>query len=76
MGSITGALISDFGNVWNSGGKLPEWVLTAGYEVKIALQADKMPLLYFAIGQAQTIDEWNNDEMPQNYFRLALINPF
>ena len=76
LGSITGAIISDFGNVWNAGGKMQDWIFTAGYEIKFAIITRRTPLINFAWGEAQTIEGWKDQENPQEYFRLALINPF
>jgi len=76
LGSVTGALISDFGNAWNADNELPDWIFTAGYEIKFAIKVGKIPIINFALGEAQTIESWKNQEDPQQYFRLALINPF
>ncbi len=76
VGSITGALISDFGNAWNVGKEKQDWIFTAGYEIKFAIKVGKIPLINFALGEAQTIESWKNQDNPQQYFRLALINPF
>ncbi len=76
LGSITGAMISDFGNAWNAGEKSSDWIFTAGYEIKFAIKVGKTPLINFALGEAQTIESWKNQDDPQQYFRLALINPF
>ena len=76
LGSVTGAIISDFGNAWNDGEKLPDWIFTAGYEIKFAIKAGNFSLINFAVGEAQTIESWKNQNNPQQYFRLALINPF
>ncbi len=73
-GSMTAAVFSDFGNAWTD--SQPDWITTAGYEVKIALQAGSMPLLNFGIGKAQQISEWEDGKTPEFYARLALINPF
>lgn len=76
LGSVTGAIISDFGNAWNAGGKVPDWIFTAGYEIKFAIKAGGFSILNFALGEAQTIENWKDQNSPQQYFRLALINPF
>lgn len=73
-GSMTAAVFSDFGNAWTD--SQPDWITTAGYEVKIALQAGSMPLLNIGIGKAQQISEWEDGKTPEFYARLALINPF
>ncbi len=76
LGSLSGALISDAGNAWSSGEKPGKWVVTAGYELKVAFQIGSAQLFLFSYGEAQSIDEWKNDEKPGEYFRLAMINPF
>ncbi|NOZ03623.1 MAG: hypothetical protein GXO92_03320 [FCB group bacterium] len=76
LGSVTGALISDFGNAWYVGKTVAPWIVTGGYELKVALQMGKSPLLIFSLGHAQLLEEWQDDKEPVSYFRLALINPF
>jgi Tol biopolymer transport system component len=76
LGSLSGALLSDYGNAWTAGEPAGQWVVTAGYELKLALQMEKIPLLIFSLGKAQTWDEWQNNEDPTSYARLVLINPF
>jgi len=76
LGSVTGAIISDVGNAWNAGRESQDWIVTAGYEIKFAIQVGRTPLINFAWGEAQTVENWQNEENPQQYFRLALINPF
>ena len=65
------ALISDFGNVWNNGEEADKLVMTAGLEGKLAFGP-----IVFALGQAQSLDGWGDGGKPDQYFRLALINPF
>ncbi|MEE9189972.1 MAG: BamA/TamA family outer membrane protein [Candidatus Neomarinimicrobiota bacterium] len=77
LGSVSGALFTDFGNVWNAGKQVGDaWIVTAGYELKVALQIVNLPLLHFAFGEGQTVDEWRDRLTPRQYARLALINPF
>jgi len=77
FGSTSLALFSDFAKAWVSGEALQDWVTTAGYEIKIALQAEKSPILFFSIGQAQEISNWRDEIVPDDwYMRFALINPF
>ena len=59
------------GNVWNDGEEVDKLVMTAGVEGKLALGP-----IVLALGQAQTIDGWEDGGKPDSYFRLALINPF
>lgn len=68
---ISVALISDFGNAWFSGKQKQGWIFTAGAEVRVSLQ-----LLVLSYGAAQTPESWQNNNLPEQYFRLALINPF
>ncbi|RMF10196.1 MAG: hypothetical protein D6762_02080 [Candidatus Neomarinimicrobiota bacterium] len=76
LGSCTGALVMEVANAWTHGGTPPAWVTTAGYEVKIGLQAGNTPIVFVALGQAQELDGWNRGDPPRFYARLALINPF
>ena len=77
FGSTSLALFSDFAKAWVSGEALQDWVTTAGYEIKIALQAEKSPILFFSVGQAQEISNWRDEIVPDDwYMRFALINPF
>ena len=71
MGPISLNLISDFGNAWFSNSKKEKMVVTAGYELRLALG----PLI-IAGGDAQELDVWKNDQKPVRYYRLVLTNPF
>jgi hypothetical protein len=55
---------------------MQDLIFTAGYEIKFAIITRRTPLINFAWGEAQTIEGWKDQENPQEYFRLALINPF
>jgi len=68
---LSAAFISDFGNVWNNGEEVDKLVMTGGVEGRLAFGP-----VVFALGQAQTLDEWGDGGKPDQYFRLALINPF
>ena len=76
LGSVTGAVISDFGNAWYGGTSPTDWITTFGYGVKVALQAGDTPLAHFSLGYAQKLDEWEKQKEPRFYARMALINPF
>ncbi len=76
LGAVTGAVFTDFGNTWNSKTKTDDWIYTAGYEAKIAIQVGGFPLLHVALGEAQTVSAWQDNHTPRGYARLALINPF
>ena len=65
------ALISDIANAWKSGQDLEDWIITAGYELRAAILGTVL-----AYGQAQTLDDWQDDLDPETYVRLTLINPF
>ena len=76
FGAITTALVADVANAWYAGEEKKAWVVTGGYEAKISLNIGDTTLAIFAVGQAQTLDEWQSEEEPQFYARFALINPF
>jgi hypothetical protein len=68
---VSAALISDFGNAWYSGKEKQDWVFTAGAEIRLSLQ-----ILTLSYGTAQLTTDWQKNKTPDQYFRLALINPF
>ena len=70
-GPISLNLISDFGNAWFSNTEKKKMVVTAGYEIRVAIG----PLI-LAGGEAQEIEGWKNKQNPQRYYRLVLTNPF
>jgi len=74
LGSMTGALFTDFGNVWVD--EQTDLITTAGYELKVALKLGSAPIFIFGIGEAQRISEWQDGNNPNYYARLSLINPF
>jgi hypothetical protein len=76
LGAMTGAVFTDFGNAWTSGESADDWISTAGYESRIALQIGGFPLVHISLGEAQTFAEWQVGDSPRSYIRLALINPF
>lgn len=76
IGDITGALISDVGNAWYANRDKKEWIVTGGYEVKVAVRIGDVPLFILAFGRAQTVEDWRNNKSLNAYARLALINPF
>ncbi|MFQ6616085.1 MAG: hypothetical protein ACE5HZ_04870 [Fidelibacterota bacterium] len=77
FGSTTAALVTDIGNAWNAGEDRDPWVITGGYEGKIALNMGEATLAIVAVGRAQTLDDWKSERRPETiYARLALINPF
>ncbi len=76
LGSVSAAVISDVANVWTTGSGMEDWIVTAGYEIKFGLHIGGGPLFMFSAGRAQTIEKWMDNQEPEDYFRLALINPF
>jgi len=76
IGDISGAVFSDFGQVWSDGKDTGDIIITAGYELKYAWKIEDIPLFYFSVGYAQTIDRWEENEEPTFYVRSTLINPF
>ncbi|MDP6456561.1 MAG: hypothetical protein QF613_03735 [Candidatus Marinimicrobia bacterium] len=76
FGSVTTALVADVANAWYAGQEKNPWVVTAGYEAKVSLNIGDATLAIFAVGRAQTLDEWQTEEEPQFYARFALITPF
>ena len=61
----------DYGNAWYISGDIDSWITTAGLELRIDLFG-----FVLACGTAQEIDRWKNEDVPTNYFRLSLVNPF
>ncbi len=75
LGSITGALIADYGNAWDKDSSVKP-IFTAGYEARISITVGSSPIVILSYGTAQLLDEWEKEEIPNNYLRFALINPF
>jgi hypothetical protein len=75
-GDITGAIISDFGNVWDGNNESGEFISTAGYEIKISFKSGGMPIMIFAYGYADEINNISRLENLNHYYRMVLINPF
>lgn len=75
-GDITGAIISDFGNVWNGNNQQGNFISTIGYELKISFKSGGMPMMIFAYGFADEIKNNSNLEDYKHYYRMVLINPF
>ncbi|SVA50663.1 uncharacterized protein METZ01_LOCUS103517, partial [marine metagenome] len=71
VGPLSFNLISDYGNAWSSNIEKEKMVITVGYELRFALGP-----FVFSGGDAQPIDDWENEKKPVRYFRLALTNPF
>ena len=75
-GDITGAIISDFGNVWNGVEETGDFITTAGFEIKCSFKSGSMPIMIFAYGYADEIKNITNINELNHYYRMALINPF
>ena len=65
------AIISDIANAWISNKELKDWIITGGFEIRAAIMG-----LVIACGQAQLMDNWQEELEPETYVRLTLINPF
>jgi hypothetical protein len=61
----------DFGNAWYSSAGMDDWIVTAGLELRMDLFG-----FVVAYGTAQELDQWKDNEIPENYLRLSLVNPF
>ena len=68
---VSGAIISDIANTWYAGKALEDWIITGGYEIRATIMG-----IVIACGQAQTLDDWQDNMEPETYIRLTLINPF
>jgi hypothetical protein len=75
-GDITGAIISDFGNVWNGFEETGDFITTAGFEFKFSFKLGGSPIMIFAYGYADEINNITNINELNHYYRMALINPF
>ena len=76
LGSPTFALIRDFGNAWSSQKDKQDYIVTYGYEFRMALKFINIPFLIFSYGFAQEESMWSDDIEPEPYFQMTLINPF
>jgi len=73
MGGSKASLVAflDFGNAWYADGEMDDWLSTGGAELRVNLS-----LFVLAYGTAQDFNRWRDKEVPTNYLRLSLINPF
>jgi hypothetical protein len=73
MGGPKTSLVAflDFGNAWYADGEMDDWLSTVGAELRVNLS-----LFVLAYGTAQDFNRWRDKEVPTNYLRLSLINPF
>jgi len=65
------ATFLDFGNAWFSDGGKEDWLITGGYELRVNVLG-----FLIAYGTAQDFNLWKDKEIPNNYLRLTLVNPF
>lgn len=65
------AAFLDFGNAWFSDGEKNDWLFTGGYELRVNVLG-----FLVAYGTAQDFNLWKDKEIPNNYLRLTLVNPF
>jgi outer membrane protein assembly factor BamA len=65
------AAFLDFGNVWFADSGMDDWLLTGGYELRFNVLG-----FVLAYGTAQDFNRWKDNEIPNNYLRLTLVNPF
>ena len=73
MGAPKASLVAflDFGNAWNDGEEMLDWLSTGGAELRVNLFG-----FVLAYGTGQDFNRWRDKEVPTNYLRLSLINPF
>ena len=73
MGAPKASLVAflDFGNAWDDGEEMLDWLSTGGAELRVNLFG-----FVLAYGTGQDFNRWRDKEVPTNYLRLSLINPF
>ena len=73
MGGSKASLVAflDFGNAWYADGEMDDWLSTGGAELRVNLFG-----FVLAYGTGQDFNRWRDKEVPTNYLRLSLINPF
>jgi len=73
MGAPKASLVAflDFGNAWYADGEMDDWLSTGGAELRVNLFG-----FVLAYGTGQDFNRWRDKEVPTNYLRLSLINPF
>jgi hypothetical protein len=65
------AAFLDFGNAWFADSDMDDWLFTGGYELRFNVLG-----FVLAYGTAQDFNRWKDNEIPNNYLRLTLVNPF
>ena len=76
IGDISGAVFTDFGQVWDENESTGGIIATAGYELKYGWKIGDFTLFFFSLGAAQSIEDWQDNMQPAIYTRYALVNPF
>ena len=73
MGAPKASLVAflDFGNAWDADEEMLDWLSTGGAELRVNLFG-----FVLAYGTGQDFNRWRKKEVPTNYLRLSLINPF
>ena len=73
MGAPKASLVVflDFGNAWYTDEGMADWLSTGGAELRVNLFG-----FVLAYGTGQDFNRWRDKEVPTNYLRLSLINPF
>jgi len=73
MGAPKASLVVflDFGNAWYTDEGMADWLSTGGAELRVNLFG-----FVLAYGTGQDFNRWRKKEVPTNYLRLSLINPF
>ena len=76
IGNISSAIISDFGNIWQNSQSTGHLIATLGTELKFSFKSCGFPVMTFAYGYANEVNNIKNGAELKHYYRLALINPF
>ncbi|MAJ44837.1 MAG: hypothetical protein CMF96_08880, partial [Candidatus Marinimicrobia bacterium] len=76
IGNISSAIISDFGNIWQNSQSTGHLIATLGTELKFSFKSSGFPVMTFAYGYANEVNNIKNGAELKHYYRLALINPF
>ena len=76
LGSPTFALVSDFGDAWDSKLNIKKSVITYGFEFRTAFKIANMPVIILGYGFAQKPSLWSKQISPDSYLKMTLINPF
>ena len=73
LGSPTFALVSDFGDAWDSKLNIKKSVMTYGFEFRTAFKIANMPVILplklFSSGFAQKPSSWSKQISPDSYLK-------